>query len=226
VLTLPWFLIYKGWTPLHEACWRGSPDAVELLLSHMKKFPRPDGTSLVEWVPSAGRRVARDSRNPLFIAAQFSDIKIVEALLARKDFSRYISQKCYGLTPLEVATLVESRSNSRNPTAVRELLQKYTNEKVGTHDVLYAKVLDATRPAACTFTLTGRHFAAQHYWTCSDCHSEPSRGAHDRGKYICATCIEQCHSGHNIVYGGILLTFCRCGSSPLRNCKASPHYEH
>jgi hypothetical protein len=66
----------------------------------------------------------------------------------------------------------------------------------------------------CTMTVTGENFTVQKYYICKDC------GLGEEGCSICESCINNCHSGHNIQYWETGECYCDCGSGQGSNiCK-------
>lgn len=59
----------------------------------------------------------------------------------------------------------------------------------------------------------------QHLFQCLDCNDK------SEGKYICRSCIENCHKGHNVVDCGLVKGYCSCGTYQLDNsnmkCKST-----
>ena len=65
----------------------------------------------------------------------------------------------------------------------------------------------------CSGEFVGEKLCYQHLYRCSTCCTKSD------SQYICKSCAEKCHTGHEIVDCGIRKDFCSCGMKKLRKCK-------
>jgi E3 ubiquitin-protein ligase UBR4 len=73
---------------------------------------------------------------------------------------------------------------------------------------------------ACSFAQTGTAFILQRCFICYTC-------KFTKDQTCCATCIRQCHKGHDVSYTGQSFFYCDCGSAPISEskCNALPSKE-
>ena len=60
------------------------------------------------------------------------------------------------------------------------------------------------KKSVCTYTITKKEYVKQPFFRCHTCFTESNNGC-------CSACVEKCHRGHNMEYGGITHAFCDCG---------------
>ena len=64
----------------------------------------------------------------------------------------------------------------------------------------------------CTFTVTHKEFANQHWYYCYTCKLVEGQG-------VCTICAKVCHKGHELSYSKYGSFFCDCGAKEDGSCQ-------